>query len=183
MNRISLIVVGVLLSVFAVVALAAPVDQGAPGKFGPWPVKIIGSGDSGVGATVEGIDGGYPATVTGVAYAPAATVTDAGAEADACTTCGDSDCTTLLASVDILTYPRVVVTVTNTGDTNPLTTGIICFSDDNSHWEDWNTTELAALAVGAQKSIQFTENSRHYVKVVGKSTLGTYTQASVTASK
>jgi hypothetical protein len=53
--QIQVIVLSALVG--TALALAAPVDQGAPGKFGPWPVTITGSPDASV--FIQGTDGGY----------------------------------------------------------------------------------------------------------------------------
>lgn len=151
-------------------ALAQRVDQGMPGSYGPWNVRVQGGGGS---------DGGSPSTNT---YTPAATSTTINSNAVACSTAGGASCTIILASIEMLPWERVTLTVRNSG-ANAITNCLVEWSPDNTNWEVWDNTTFAALAAGAIKSIAIDGNSRRFLRVEAQSAAGSSSVVNITAAQ
>lgn len=126
------------------------------------------------------------------------TTTVLAADADACTTAGDTDCTVFglcsATSADsaelcssatahwkVAGFPSFAITVRNSGAQTAKDV-LIEFSDNGSNWELWNSTVFDELLAGEMRSIQVNGNSRRFVRVEGNSTVGTTVVASISVN-
>jgi len=160
------------LAVLGAVALAqTQVDQGRPGKMGPWPVVLQGSSTTDGGAGTNAITPWYPA----------ATTTSLSANATPCTTAGGASCTTIQSSIQLGVWTNVTITLLN-GGANAITNVLVEWSPDNTNWEVWDSTTFAAIAAGAQSSIAISGNSRRYLRMEARAAANTSATVTITAN-
>jgi hypothetical protein len=98
-------------------------------------------------------------------YAPAATTTSLTANGVACTTAGGASCTIVLASIELISWTNVTLTIRNSDGADAITNVLVEFSPDNTNWEVWDSTTFAALAAGGILSLAIAGNSRRYMRV------------------
>lgn len=110
---------------------------------------------------------------------PVATSTTVNSNGTACTAAGGASCTIILASIEVVAWTNITITIRNSG-ANALTNVLIEFSPDNSNFEVWDSTSFAALASGAILSMAFAGNSRRYLRIEGRSAAGTTTVVNLT---
>lgn len=118
------------------------------------------------------------------------------ADADACTTAGDTDCTTFGlcdgattgglcpssgATWHIGGFSNFTLTVNNTSVVTHKDI-LILMSDDNSNWEVWDSTTFDELLTLQVRSISVSGSSRRYVRIQGNSTTGGAVVASISAN-
>lgn len=99
-----------------------------------------------------------------------------GASGSACTTPGAGGCAVMFGGIlgddDWIVYKNISITLSNTGS-NPISDVIVEWSADQSNYEAWDPSSFDELPANTTKSIQISGNSRQYLRVEGRSQLGT----------
>lgn len=116
---------------------------------------------------------------------PTKTETTLAADADSCTTPDDADCTVILASIEVVSFKNIAITIHNDG-ANTLSDVIVEFSPDGTTWETWDNTTFATLLTTDgldMRSMQISGNSRRYLRIEGRSLAGTTTDVWLTMSR
>ena len=155
-------------------AIAEIVDQGQPGDQGPWPVTSAAT------STSTSIS-----SLSASSAAPAKTTTALVADADACTFAGDTDCTNILASTEIINWPNVAIAIHNAG-ANTVDNVVISFSSDGTTWETWDTTTFATLLTTDgldMRSMQIAGSSRRYLRIDARAAANTSVDVWLTVSR
>lgn len=117
-------------------------------------------------------------------------------QASGCTTVGDTDCTNigkcssatsggLCSATDaawfIGEFTSFVLTVSNTGVSNVVSDVLVELSADGTNYELFDSAYFDELATTTTKSMQFSGNSRRWIRVNARSASGTTVVVSIAA--
>lgn len=118
-------------------------------------------------------------------------------QASGCTTVGDTDCTNigkcsgattggLCSATDaawfVGDFSNFTLTVTNTGATNVVSDVLVEFSADGTNYELYDSAYFDELATTTTKHMQFSGNSRRWIRVNARSASGTTVVVSISAN-
>lgn len=115
---------------------------------------------------------------------PAVTTTVIASNGTTCAAVSGASCTQVYASTNWQTYRSLTITLDNTG-ANALTDCLIEWAptDADATREIWDSTTFAGLASGTVKSLSIDGNSRRFLRIEGRSALGTTVDVYVTAAQ
>src|SRR5688572_18371642 len=133
----------------------------------PWRVQATGGGS---GSTTSALN----------IYAPASTSTNLTANGAACTVAGGASCTTILASIELIEWSNVTITIRNSDAADTVENVLVQWSPDNSNWEVWDSTTFATLTAGQIRSLAISGNSRRYLRIQARASANSSTVVHLT---